>query len=42
VGVGICEPLVADIFPRHVIIRTLSELPKGFLKELCSVLAGRR
>ena len=41
VGIGICEPLVADIFPRHVIIRTLAELPRSFLKELCAVLAGR-
>jgi cobalamin biosynthesis protein CobT len=40
VGIGICEPLVADIFPRHAIIKNLSELPSSFLKELCSVLAG--
>ena len=41
VGIGICEPLVADIFPRHAVIKNLAELPSSFLKELCSVLAGR-
>lgn len=41
VGIGIMEQCVADIFPRHAVIRSLGELPKGFLKQLCTVLSGR-
>jgi len=42
VGIGILEPLVADIFPRHAVIHALQELPQGFLGQLCSVLTDRR
>ncbi|MCK4375331.1 MAG: hypothetical protein KAX19_08380, partial [Candidatus Brocadiae bacterium] len=41
VGIGIMEQLVADIFPSHAVIHHLSELPKGFLKQLCDVLLRR-
>lgn len=40
VGIGILESSVTEIFPRHAVIRDLSELPSGFLRQLCSVLAG--
>jgi len=42
VGVGILEECVATIFPRHAVIHKPEELPKSFLKELCSVLAVGR
>ena len=42
VGIGILEPLVADIFPRHAVIHDLQELPQSFLGQLCSVLTDRR
>lgn len=41
VGIGIMEQLVADIFPRHAIIHSLAELPRGFLKQLCQVLGQK-
>lgn len=41
IGVGILEQCVAQIFPRHAIISHLQELPRGFIGQLCSVLAAR-
>jgi len=42
VGIGIMEQCVASIFPRHAVIRSLDELPKGFLRQLCGVLGSDR
>ena len=39
VGIGIMEDCVQGIFPRHAVIRTLEELPRTFLAELCRVLS---
>ncbi|MFW6119030.1 MAG: cobaltochelatase CobT-related protein [Planctomycetota bacterium] len=41
VGLGITEPCVEEIFPRHAVIRRLEDLPTGFMRELCRVLTGR-
>jgi len=39
VGIGIAEDSVKDIFPTHVVIHSLYELPKGFVGALCRALA---
>jgi len=38
VGIGMMERCVAGIFPDHAVIHRLSELPRGFLTQLCKVL----
>ena len=41
VGIGIREECVGDIFPSYAIIRSMEDLPGGFLKELSRVLTRR-
>jgi cobalamin biosynthesis protein CobT len=38
IGIGILEACVQEIFPSHAVIHDLSELPRGFMTELCKAL----